>query len=222
MSEYQKRLGSRLRAIRQQQGLTLQQVEEISGGKWKAVVVGSYERGDRAVAWRNWRSCRSSTTSRSPSCCPRRTSPAPRRRRCTPAVMLDLRQLSRGDLDPELRPVSRFAHTIQLQRGDYNGNVLTIRGEDLRALSVIYGTDPEDLVSRLEDEGILATAGVSGTLGSTVPASCAWGLDAAADREGPGAEVGVAGVGVGADGGGVVGADVEGHDGEALGQELAR
>jgi hypothetical protein len=71
-------------------------------------------------------------------------------------VMLDLRRLSRSDLDPELRPVSRFAHTIQLQRGDYNGNVLTIRGEDLRALSVIYGTDPDDLVVRLEDEGILA------------------------------------------------------------------
>jgi len=35
--------------------------------------------------------------------------------------------------------------------------VLTIRGEDLRALSVIYGTDPEDLVIRLEDEGVLAT-----------------------------------------------------------------
>jgi hypothetical protein len=72
--------------------------------------------------------------------------------------MLDLRRLSRSDLDPELRPVSRFAHTIQLQRGDFNGNVLTIRGEDLRALSVIYGTDPEDLVIRLEDEGVLAHA----------------------------------------------------------------
>src|SRR3712207_5315318 len=50
VSDYQRRLGSRLRAIRQQQGLTLQQVEEISSGKWKAVVVGSYERGDRAVS----------------------------------------------------------------------------------------------------------------------------------------------------------------------------
>src|ERR687890_717777 len=49
-NEYQKRLGARLRAIRQQQGLTLQQVEEMSEGRWKAVVVGSYERGDRAVS----------------------------------------------------------------------------------------------------------------------------------------------------------------------------
>jgi transcriptional regulator with XRE-family HTH domain len=50
LTDYQKRLGERLRAIRQQQGLTLQEVEAVSGGKWKAVVVGSYERGDRAVS----------------------------------------------------------------------------------------------------------------------------------------------------------------------------
>ena len=48
-SEYAKALGARLRAIRTQQGLSLHGVEEKSQGRWKAVVVGSYERGDRAV-----------------------------------------------------------------------------------------------------------------------------------------------------------------------------
>src|SRR4051812_538539 len=45
-----KALGARLRAIRMQQHLSLHGVERKSGGKWKAVVVGSYERGDRAVS----------------------------------------------------------------------------------------------------------------------------------------------------------------------------
>src|SRR5450759_2034394 len=49
MSEYAKELGTRLRAIRTQQGLSLHGVEQKSDGRWKAVVVGSYERGDRAV-----------------------------------------------------------------------------------------------------------------------------------------------------------------------------
>ena len=49
-SEYAKSLGARLRSIRQQQGLSLQGVEEKSNGRWKAVVVGSYERGDRAIS----------------------------------------------------------------------------------------------------------------------------------------------------------------------------
>ena len=48
-ASYAKALGARLRAIRQQQDLSLSAVEAKSHGKWKAVVVGSYERGDRAI-----------------------------------------------------------------------------------------------------------------------------------------------------------------------------
>ena len=44
--DYAHALGARLRAIRAQQGLSLHGVEEKSEGRWKAVVVGSYERGD--------------------------------------------------------------------------------------------------------------------------------------------------------------------------------
>ena len=158
MSDYQRRLGSRLRAIRQQQGLTLQQVEEISHGKWKAVVVGSYERGDRAVSVAKLAELSEFYNVPVSELLPKEDLAAAVGAAVNPSrVMLDLRRLSRADLDPDLRPVSRFAHTIQLQRGDYNGSVLTIRGEDLRALSVIYGTDPEDLVIRLEDEGVLAS-----------------------------------------------------------------
>jgi transcriptional regulator with XRE-family HTH domain len=155
VSNYQQRLGGRLRAIRQQQGLTLQQVEELSEGKWKAVVVGSYERGDRAVSVAKLSELGEFYNVPASELLPKEDTPSVTS--STPAkVMLDLRRLARSDLDPELRPVSRFAHTIQLQRGDFNGSVLTIRGEDLRALSVIYGTDPDDLVIRLEDEGVLA------------------------------------------------------------------
>lgn len=157
MTEYQHRLGGRLRAIRQQQGLTLQQVEELSSGRWKAVVVGSYERGDRAVSVAKLAELSEFYHVPVSELLPKEdgagsASAGPTR------VMLDLRRLSREDLDPTLAPVSRFAHTIQVQRGDFNGSVLTIRGEDLRALSVLYGTDPDELVIRLEDEGILATA----------------------------------------------------------------
>src|SRR3954469_14879614 len=49
-TEYARALGGRLRAIRTQQGLSLHGVEEKSSGKWKAVVVGSYERGDPSGA----------------------------------------------------------------------------------------------------------------------------------------------------------------------------
>jgi transcriptional regulator with XRE-family HTH domain len=43
-------IGARLKHIRRQQGLTLKQIEIKSRGKWKAVVIGSYERGTRSLS----------------------------------------------------------------------------------------------------------------------------------------------------------------------------
>jgi transcriptional regulator with XRE-family HTH domain len=154
-TEYQTRLGSRLRAIRQQQGLTLQQVEEVSKGRWKAVVVGSYERGDRAVSVAKLAELGEFYGVPVTELLPKEDVPV-RPGGMPSKVRLNLKRLSEGDLAGDLKPVARFAHTIQLQRGDFNGSVLTIRGEDLRALSVIFGTEPEDLLRRLEDAGALA------------------------------------------------------------------
>ena len=46
-TDYVRRLGMNLRAVRTAQGLSLGAVEEKSRGHWKAVVIGAYERGDR-------------------------------------------------------------------------------------------------------------------------------------------------------------------------------
>jgi transcriptional regulator with XRE-family HTH domain len=48
-SEYAIALGARLCAARARKGLSLRGVEEKSGGRWKAITVGSWERGDREV-----------------------------------------------------------------------------------------------------------------------------------------------------------------------------
>lgn len=47
--DYTLALGASLRRVRREHGLSLMNVEEKSAGLWKAVVVGSYERGDRAI-----------------------------------------------------------------------------------------------------------------------------------------------------------------------------
>jgi len=49
----------------------------------------------------------------------------------------------------------RYAATIQSQRGDYNGKVLSIRTEDLRSLAVIYDASPVDLTDQLISWGVL-------------------------------------------------------------------
>jgi transcriptional regulator with XRE-family HTH domain len=51
-SQYVRAFGARLRDFRTQQGLSLHDVERLSGGQHKGVVIASYERADRAVTIR--------------------------------------------------------------------------------------------------------------------------------------------------------------------------
>ena len=52
-------------------------------------------------------------------------------------------------------PLARYAATIQGQRGDYNGKVLSIRSDDLRTLGVIYDMPPVALTEQLIAWGVL-------------------------------------------------------------------
>ena len=45
--EYSKRVGERIRSIRRQKRLSLQEVEAASNQEFKASVLGAYERGER-------------------------------------------------------------------------------------------------------------------------------------------------------------------------------
>src|SRR3954467_10183286 len=47
---YGRKVGERLRAIRRQKGLSLQDVEASSAQEFKASVLGAYERGERAIS----------------------------------------------------------------------------------------------------------------------------------------------------------------------------
>lgn len=152
MSDYAKALGARLRAIRNQQGLSLQGVEEKSGGRWKAVVIGSYERGDRAVTVQKLAELANFYSIPIAELLPdarpvRGGDPATK-------VVLNLERL--GQLPADLAgPLARYAATIQSQRGDYNGRVLSIRSEDLKSLAIIYDITPGELTDQLITWGVL-------------------------------------------------------------------
>lgn len=150
-----KTLGQRLRAIRSQQGLSLQGVEQKSGGRWKAVVVGSYERGDRAVTVARLAELAafynvplSELLPSAPAVTTTSQAPAGSR------VVIDLQRLHRLP-QRAAAPLARYAAAIQSQRGDYNGRVLSIRTEDLRSLSVIYDQQPDELCHEWASWGVL-------------------------------------------------------------------
>ncbi|GAA3382808.1 MULTISPECIES: transcriptional regulator BldD [Cryptosporangium] len=151
MSDYAKALGARLRAIRQQQGLSLQGVEEKSGGRWKAVVVGSYERGDRAVTVARLNELAEFYRVPIAELLP---GDGPGRHEGASKVVIDLERLEQLPGD-ELGAVQRFARSIQQQRGDYNGRVLSIRADDLRTLAIVFDVSPAGLIEKLTEWNVL-------------------------------------------------------------------
>jgi transcriptional regulator with XRE-family HTH domain len=150
--DYAHALGARLRAIRAQQGLSLHGVEEKSEGRWKAVVVGSYERGDRAVTVAKLAELADFYGVPVAELLP--DARAARRGAPSPKLVIDLQRLAELPTH-QAGPLARYAAAIQSQRGDYNGRVLTIRSEDLRSLAVIYDMSPEDLADQLVGWGVL-------------------------------------------------------------------
>ncbi len=144
-----RQLARRIRAIRHQQGLSLGAVETKSGGKIKAVVIGSYERGDRQP---------------SPAALERvaeffgisvqellfePAQPAPTLR----PLRFDLGAAGRAPGQAE--PLRHWLRHIRTVRGDWNGIVLTVRGSDLRTLAVMYDTHPSALLDVFRGWGVL-------------------------------------------------------------------
>ena len=149
-------LGERLRGVRQQQDLSLHDVEARSGGHLKASVLGAYERGERAVSITRLHAMaqffRVPVAELLPE--PARGRRGPRAEDFTgEQVVLDLTVLERRREDEVL--VARYADSIKARRGDYNGQVLTVRAADLETLAAVMETSPTALRSRLTNAGIV-------------------------------------------------------------------
>ena len=140
-------VGERLRAIRRQKGLSLHDVEARSNQEFKASVLGAYERGERAISVP--RLLRLAELYRVPAdqLLPRRHARrrhrphrrgADLRRRASPSTSSGC--TSSTTTTP--RCIARYAATIQLQRQDFNGQMLTIRHDDLRVLAAVHGPQP--------------------------------------------------------------------------------
>ena len=152
-------LGERLRNVRQQQDLSLHDVEERSEGELKASVVGAYERGERAVSVSRLRALADFYRVPVSTLLPTTGGPAaPARGRPGERLVVDLTRLDTGLVEAEEREViGRYVGAIQAQRGDYNGRVLTVRGSDVRALAAVLDRDVAELREHLEAVGVART-----------------------------------------------------------------
>jgi len=158
---YRRRVGERIRAIRRQQRLSLHDVEDRSESEFKASVLGAYERGERAISVpRLQRLARfygvpvdqllpSEGEGESGGTAQKDLGWSSGQK-----IVIDLTKLDQVE-GPESEMIERYLTIIQVKRQDFNGRVLTIRGDDLQALAAILGTDVDAAAPRLEELGLL-------------------------------------------------------------------
>ena len=151
---YAKALGERLRDIRLQKSMSLQNVQEASEGRWKAAVIGAYERGDRNVSIARLAELADFYGVPVPKILPENGGRSARGNPRDDNIVLDLEELQRVPR-AEREPLERFASAIQIRRGDYNGRMLSIRKDDLVFLGLLYELTSDDLAARLREWGLL-------------------------------------------------------------------
>ena len=152
-TETQFTTSQKLRQIRKSKGWSLQDVELKSKGKWKAVVVGSYERSDRAISLKKAidlmafyevpitelflvKNISSGNFATSTS------------------LIIDQRALSKSS-DTRLDGVKRMISSLATRRKDWNGEVLSLRSSDLQFLSILLDLDDGETMKFLKNGGYL-------------------------------------------------------------------
>ena len=170
-NSYAERVGERLRNVRRQQRLSLQAVEASSNHEFKASVLGAYERGERAISVPRLQRLAKFYNVPVDQLLPKDSGPEPAwgepsevdlrdsdggRPFDDGKVTIDLTRLETVTI-PEKDLLSRYLSMIQVQRQDFNGRVLTIRHEDLRAIACMLDTKPEQMRRRLAELGLRRT-----------------------------------------------------------------
>jgi len=162
---FSREVGHRLRAVRRQRRLSLDDVERQSGGRWSASAIGAYERGFRNLSLPRLRELADfygipMATLLGEDELRDDAGAAPGK------VVLDLGKLEQLE---EAAPLVRYARSIVLERGDWNGRILSIRKDDVRALGSMLHLDERALVAQLEAWDVLATPNVVIDLTDPVP-----------------------------------------------------
>jgi transcriptional regulator with XRE-family HTH domain len=151
-------ISARLRAIRLSKSLSLNDVEALSKGQLKAVVLGSYERGARTLSVK-----RALYIARLYGV-PLETifsEEKPIQVFRQENLIIDLRRVNRhlqnfeDEGEDRYISIGRFARHVTHSRQDWNGEVLSIREGDLPTIALMLDMGISETISWLERDQIL-------------------------------------------------------------------
>ncbi len=149
---YSRQVGERLRVIRKQKRLSLQEVEAQSEQEFKASVLGAYERGERALSVPRLDRLAQFYAVPIEQLLPREVSgveaTAALEAPVNKKLAIDVVKLVQLKGAP-FEMLSRYLKLIQVQRQDFNGRVITVRGDDVRAIASMLDVPVDQVGARL-------------------------------------------------------------------------
>jgi transcriptional regulator with XRE-family HTH domain len=154
---YVELVGEKLRRLRQDRGLSLQEVCERSGGSFVVSTLSAYERGKRSLSLERLYEL-AAIYGQSPMSILDVEDDPEFQRTLSRNGPLRIRLESLEKLTPEeRRPLETYLAFLRELRNDPARDMLTIRKDDLSYLSGLYGIRPQALKEYLEKEGVLIT-----------------------------------------------------------------
>ena len=152
---YVELVGEKLRKLRQDRSLSLQEVCERSGGSFVVSTLSAYERGKRSLSLERLFEL-SAIYGQSPMSLLDVEDDPDFQRTLTRNGPLRIRLDNLDRLRPQARrPLETYLGFLRELRNDPAREMLTIRKDALTYLSGLYGMRPQALKEYLEDEGIL-------------------------------------------------------------------
>ena len=149
-----------LRDLRRSKGFTLQEFESYTGGQIKAVVLGSYERGNRAISLDRLEQLAHYYE------VPVHYFFTEKNRESNSAegrLIFDLRRIRQvKETNSILESAKRFINSVATVRNDWNGEVISLRRSDSEILAIINQSDSETLFSELQQGGFLFASHFNG------------------------------------------------------------
>lgn len=135
----------RMRLIRESRHLTLVQAAQLSKGQISAIALGSYERGDRSVSANKlfviaqiYEVPISELFEVQPNFMPEER------------ISIDVRKILTTN-DPVAKAITEVVRNIARMRGDWNGEVISLRGQDINNFQLFTGLTTE-AVKRIIEE----------------------------------------------------------------------
>ena len=143
-------VGTRLRALREQRQMSLQDVEEFSDGGFVPSTIGAYERGERAISLPRLQRLADlygvpveqlvpASDDRSVAY---RSAPITQPLRVDVSMLTQLTGLG-------FRSMLRFIENVRAQRGDWNSALITLRCADAIVIGAMIDVPVQQVVDRL-------------------------------------------------------------------------